>query len=68
MPSTVVSGRVAILFDRVSLPLSEAAEASVDAYRCRWCGWTYVVDEPRLIPDHECRAPAARGGRGKRAR
>jgi hypothetical protein len=54
MPATVVSGRMAILFDKVSLPLTRDGEESVDAYRCRWCGWTYVVDDPKLMIDHEC--------------
>ena len=58
MPSYVVSGRMAILFDRISVPLEEAEDGSVPAFRCRWCGFTYVVEEPRLIPDHECKGPS----------
>ncbi len=54
MPATVVSGRMAILFDKVSLPVSPGSEETVDAYRCRWCGFTYVVDDPKLMIDHEC--------------
>jgi hypothetical protein len=68
MPATVVSGRMAILFDKVTLPVS-GSDDSVGGYRCRWCGWTYVVDEPRLIPDHECHgAQAAEGAQRERAR
>jgi hypothetical protein len=56
LPTIVVSGRMAILFDRVALHVDgDEEEDSVFGYRCRWCGWTYVVDEPKLIPDHECR-------------
>jgi hypothetical protein len=69
MPATVVSGRMAILFDKVALPVGGASEDSVSGYRCRWCGWTYVVDEPKLIPDHECRgAQAAEGSQRERGR
>jgi hypothetical protein len=68
MPGTVISGRMAILFDKISLPVGETSDDSVDAYRCRWCGWTYVVDEPRLIPDHECHgASGVEGARHERA-
>jgi hypothetical protein len=57
MPSYVVSGRMAVLFDRVALPLESAEDGTVSGYRCRWCGFTAVVDDHRLIPDHECRGP-----------
>jgi hypothetical protein len=69
MPATVVSGRMAILFDKVSLPVGGESDESVSGYRCRWCGWTYVVDEPKLIPDHECHgAQAVAGAQRERAR
>jgi len=58
MPSYVVSGRMAILFDRITIPLEEAEDGRVNGFRCRWCGFTYVVDDPHQIPDHECRGPA----------
>ncbi len=65
MPAMVISGRMAILFDKVALEVKDAEEATVEGYRCRWCGWTYVVDDPKLIPDHECHhpVPAARPAR-----
>jgi hypothetical protein len=62
MPSYVVSGRMAILFDRIAVPLEEAEGGNVTAFRCRWCGFTYVVEEPKQIPDHECRGPSPQAG------
>jgi hypothetical protein len=59
MPTTVVSGRVAILFDKLRLAVGGDSADEVDAYRCRWCGFTCVVDDPKLIPDHECHGAAA---------
>jgi hypothetical protein len=61
MPSYIVSGRMAVLFDRVALPLEEAEDGNVIGFRCRWCGFTYVVDDSRVIPDHECRGPGQHG-------
>jgi hypothetical protein len=69
MPQIVVSGRMAILFDKVSLPIGGEGDEAVDGYRCRWCGFTYVGDDPKLIPDHACHGAAgAEGGRRERAR
>ncbi|WP_242393198.1 hypothetical protein [Anaeromyxobacter oryzisoli] len=59
MAGIVVSGRMAVLFDKVSLDAGAEVEEPVDGYRCRWCGWTYVVDDPKLIPDHECHGAVA---------
>lgn len=64
MGAIVVSGRLGILFDRVPLPVSEDGD-EVDGWRCRWCGWTYCVDDKTLIPDHECSGPVH--GKGTRA-
>lgn len=56
---TFVSGRMRVLFDSRDIPLDESGEARVSSYVCKWCGFTAVVDDPSLIPDHECRGPAA---------
>lgn len=66
MQSYVVSGRMAVLFDKVALGVGNEPEPVVNGYRCRWCGWTYVVDDPKLIPDHEC--PGAAAAQSRRAR
>ncbi len=62
MPSNVfVSGRMRILFDVRELAVSpDDAEVTVRSYRCKWCGWSAVVDDPALIPDHECVGPGGR--------
>lgn len=57
MNDIVVSGRMAILFDKVPLTVREGSDEQANAYRCSWCGWTYVVDDPHLIPDHVCSGP-----------
>ncbi len=63
MASFVVSGRMAVLFDRVPLKISRDGVDTVNGYRCRWCGFTYVVDDSRLLPDHECHgASGVQGG------
>ncbi|BDG05473.1 hypothetical protein [Anaeromyxobacter oryzae] len=63
MAGIVVSGRMAVLFDKVALDVGGDGQELVDGYRCRWCDWTYVVDDPKLIPDHECHG--ASGVQGK---
>ncbi len=56
---TVVSGRMRVLFDLREIPVDESGELRVSSYVCKWCGFTAVVDEPALIPDHECHGPIA---------
>ncbi len=70
MAGIVVSGRMAVLFDRISLAVGGGEEdtGNVDGYRCRWCGWTYVVDDPKLIPDHDCHGATAAQYREQAAR
>jgi hypothetical protein len=60
MRNVLVSGRMAIVFDKVQLRVRDDAEDEATAYRCSWCGWTYVVDDPHLIPDHSCSGPPER--------
>ena len=59
MRNIVVSGRMAVLFDSTRLEVAPGAshDEAVTGYTCRWCGWTYVVDDPRQIPDHACDGP-----------
>lgn len=69
MPEIIVSGRMAILFDKISLPVGGDGGDEVNGYRCRWCGFTCVVDDPKLIPDHACHGAAGvEGARRERAR
>jgi hypothetical protein len=56
---TVVSGRMRVLFDRREIAVDESGDIRVDSFVCKWCGFTAVVDDPALIPDHECHGPAA---------
>ena len=56
---TFVSGRMRVLFDVREIQLDESGDLRVSSYVCKWCGFTAVVDEPALIPDHECRGPGA---------
>ena len=62
MPRNVfVSGRMRAVFDLREIQVTEdPAEIRVNSYVCKWCGWTAVVDDPSLIPDHECSGPAIR--------
>jgi hypothetical protein len=57
MKTTYVSGRMRVLFDLRPIPLDETGELTVSSFVCKWCGWTAIVDEPSLIPDHECAGP-----------
>jgi hypothetical protein len=52
-----VSGRVRVLFERHELTVDDGL--SVPAFRCRWCGFTVVVDTPDELPDHGCTGPEA---------
>jgi hypothetical protein len=54
-----VSGRVRVLFDRQELTVDGDPPVSVQAFRCRWCGFTVVVDAPNDLPDHACTGPQA---------
>ncbi len=66
MPEMVVSGRMGVLFDEVTLPVGEGEDRDeVQAWRCRWCRWTYVVDDKKLVPDHACSGPPR--GKGTRS-
>lgn len=50
-----------------ALPLEDAEDGTVTTFRCRWCGFTFVVDDQQLLPDHECRGPSQPGaGTGQR--
>lgn len=62
MPRAVfVSGRMRVLFDVREIAVgTEEDDPRVTAYVCKWCGWTAVVDDPALLPDHECSGPPAR--------
>ncbi len=58
-----VSGRMRILFDLREVPVADDdPDLTVRSYVCKWCGWTAYVDDPSLIPDHECSGPPARVG------
>ncbi len=57
MKTTYVSGRMRVLFDLRPIELDQSGELRVNSFVCKWCGWTAVVDEPSLIPDHECDGP-----------
>ncbi len=60
MKTTYVSGRMRVLFDLQPIPLDDAGEIAVSSFVCKWCGWRAVVDDPSLIPDHECDGPSPR--------
>lgn len=61
MSQVFVSGRMRVLFDVRDVPVNpQDPDVTVRMYTCKWCGWTAVVDDPTLLPDHECRGPAAR--------
>lgn len=61
--SVFVSGRMRVLFDRRDIPLDPVdPEIVATSFVCKWCGWTAVVDDPSLIPDHECTGPGSRPG------
>ena len=60
MRTTYVSGRMRVLFDLRRVALDEVGEVTVNSFVCKWCGWTAVVDDPSLIPDHECDGPPHR--------
>jgi hypothetical protein len=66
MPRNIfVSGRMRVLFDlrEVAVNIDEP-DVKVSSYVCKWCGWTAVVDDPGLIPDHDCHGPSGRPGSG----
>ncbi len=61
MSQVFVSGRMRVLFDVRDVPVSPGdPDITVRSFVCKWCGWTAVVDDVALIPDHECRGPGAR--------
>ena len=60
---TFVSGRMHVLFDVHEIVLSEDADIRINAYTCKWCGFTAIVDEPAFIPDHECSGPPRAGAK-----
>ncbi len=63
MPKDVfVSGRMRVLFDRREVPLDDEGDETVASFVCKWCGFTAFVDDPSLIPDHECYGPRGRPG------
>ncbi len=65
MPRSVfVSGRMRVVFDLREIVVKEdGADTAINSYVCKWCGWTAVVDDPALIPDHDCYGPSGRPGR-----
>lgn len=69
MPRNVfVSGRMRVVFDLREIAIQlDGDEVSVNSYVCKWCGWTAVVDDPSLIPDHECLGPPADLGHARSA-
>ncbi len=52
-----VSGRMRTLFERHELEVDGDPPFNVPAFRCRWCGFTVVVDVPDDLPDHGCTGP-----------
>ncbi len=57
-----VSGRMRMLFERHDLAVEGDPPLSVPAFRCRWCGFTVVVDVADELPDHSCTGPAPKAG------
>jgi hypothetical protein len=55
-----VSGRMRMLFERHDLTLEGEPSLSVPAFRCRWCGFTAVIDAADELPDHACSGPVAK--------
>ncbi len=65
MPRTIfVSGRMRVLFDVHEVVLDEEGDVRINTYTCKWCGFTAVVDDPALLPDHECSGPKGAGTQG----
>lgn len=57
-----VSGRMRMLFERHDLAVEGDPPLSVPAFRCRWCGFTVVVDVADELPDHSCTGPVPKPG------